>query len=826
MAVRSSRTGSDWALMIFGALMALLGLVIFAGGVWLVSLGGSYYYLLAGLGLIVSGWLLATRRPEGAWLYALIFVATVIWAFWEVGFVGWSLVPRVIGPALLAVILLFFIPVLRRWAAMRERTGPNPVQALVGLDAVGLVAIVAAFLLAGPAPGTRQPGPRAQGQAALQVTEGAPATAAAAEPKAFLDSNTAENWVSYGADNHATRFSPADQITPQNVSQLQEAWHFHTGDLPPDDEPTMPPAAGPIRYGFQNTPLKIGDRLYVCTPSQIVIALNPATGEELWRFDPKVDRGAMANVTTSTCRGVAYFEAPQPVGECQRRIIYGTLDSRLLAIDAETGQPCRSFGTDGAVDLNQGIGKTLPGYVSMTSPPTIVRGVVVTGHQVVDGQYRDAPSGVVRGWDAVTGAFRWAWDMGRPGVTTEPGPGETYTRGTPNMWTIASGDEQLGLVYLPLGNPAGDYYGGDRAPHDEQFNSSLVAVDVTTGERRWHFQTVHHDIWDYDLGSQGTLVDFPTQNGPVPALILPSKQGEIYVFDRQNGELLTPVEERPVPQGAVQGDYTSPTQPFSVGMPSLVGEQLTERDMWGISVLDQLWCRIQFHRVRYEGTYTPPAVDRPTVFFPGFNGGVDWGGAAVDPERNLLIINNNHLPNTVQLLTQEEVQEQGIRSIGEGVRTRGGYYAQRGLPYGAVSVPWRTALRVPCTAPPWGYLGVIDLRTRQFIWRVPLGTGRDHGPWGIPSMLPITMGTPNNGGAAVTRSGLIFISAALDRVIRAFDTVNGTKLWEARLPAGGQATPLTYTQNGRQYVVIAAGGHNSMETKIGDSVIAYALPGS
>lgn len=648
---------------------------------------------------------------------------------------------------------------------------------------------------------------------------------AAREADGRLDRNTAENWLAYGGNNHATRYSPADQITTDNVEQLEEAWHFRTGDLPPDDDPTMPPAASPIRYGFQNTPLKVGDTLYVCTPSQIVIALDPGSGQEKWRFDPELDREAMGNVTTSTCRGVAYYEAPEPVEECQTRIVYGTLDSRLLAIDAESGTPCASFGDNGAVNLNEGIGETLPGYVSMTSPPTIVRGIAVVGHQVIDGQYRDAPSGVVRGFDAVTGEFVWAWDMCRPGETGMPPEGETYTRGTPNVWTITSSDDELGLVYLPTGNSAGDYFGGDRRDCEEAYSSSMVAVDVTTGEEAWSFQTVYHDIWDYDIGSQATVLDFPTAEGSVQAVLVATKQGDLYVLDAATGDPLTEVEERPVPQGAVEGEWTSEVQPFSVGMPRVAGdEEITERDMWGISPLDQLWCRIQYHRLRYEGMYTPPSHEG-TVFNPGFNGGVDWGGVAVDPERNLLIVNNNNLPNIVTLFPRDEADErEDVQGIGDDVPRQGGIYPQYGLPYGASSVPWRTELRVPCTRPPWGYIGAIDLETREFVWREPLGTGRDHGPWGLPSMLPITIGTPNNGGSVVTAGGVTFIAAALDKVIRGFATETGELLWEARLPAGGQAGPMSYVHEGRQYLVIAAGGHNSMETEIGDSVVAYSLP--
>lgn len=677
--------------------------------------------------------------------------------------------------------------------------------------------IAAAFvqtLLLQTAAGAQESTPTAPAPAETQ------APAAPDEATRSPDRNTAEDWLGFGANNHGTRFSPASQITPENVSRLEKVWEFHTGDLP-----HMSPNNGPIRYGFQNTPTKVGDTLYVCTPSQQVIALNAKTGEEKWRFDPKVDKNALANVTTATCRGVAYYEAPQPTAECQTRIIYGTIDSRLLAIDAQTGQTCSSFGENGAVDLNRGIGKTVPGYVSMTSPPTIVRGVVVTGHQVIDGQYRDAPSGVVRGWDAVTGQFKWAWDMGRPGVTSEPPEGETYTRGTPNVWAPTAGDEALGLIFLPLGNSAGDYFGGDRGGEEEKYNSAIVAVDVTTGLVRWAFQTVHHDIWDYDIGSQPSLIDFPTENGVVPAVFAPTKQGQLYVLDRATGKPLTEVVEKPVPQGAVEGDWTSPTQPYSVGMPSVDGADLTEKDAWGVSPLDQLYCRIEFMKARYQGQYTPPAVGQPTIFYPGFNGGVDWGSAAYDPQRGLMIVNNNNLPNMVRLLDLAEVEERGIAPVGEKpVRTTGGWYAQKGLKYGAVSYAWLSPLGVPCVRPPWGYIGAIDLKTRQWAWRKPLGTGQDSGPWGIKSRLPITMGTPNNGGSAVTAGGVTFIAAALDNVIRAFDTQTGELLWQDRLPAGGQAGPVSYEIDGRQYVVIAAGGHTSMRTDIGDSVVAYALP--
>ena len=345
----------------------------------------------------------------------------------------------------------------------------------------------------------------------------------------------------------------------------------------------------------------------------IVIGLDAASGREEWRHDPGVADDAIPY--GATCRGVAYYAVPDaPADElCATRIIWGTLDARIIAVDAKTGQICTDFGTSGEVNLETGLGDTVPGWYAVTSPPTIVRGVVVIGAQVRDGQDENAPSGVVRGYDAITGEFLWAWDLGNPGVTSEPPEGEVYTRGTPNMWTIASGDEELGHVYLPLGNSSVDYYGSNRSALENEYATSLVAVDVTTGLDVWHFRTVNNDVWDYDLGSQATLVDFPGRGRRrVPALVLPSKQGDIYVLDRRTGEPLTGVEQRETPRGGVEPDYLAPTQPFSL-YHTLAKRDLTEADMWGMTPIDQLWCRIQFRQAAYErhlhAAHHRPALD-------------------------------------------------------------------------------------------------------------------------------------------------------------------------------------------------------------------------
>ena len=516
--------------------------------------------------------------------------------------------------------------------------------------------------------------------------------------------------------------------------------------------------------------------------------------------------------------------------DCRRRIISGTLDARLIALDADTGRPCAGFGENGQVDITAGMGKVFPGYVSITSAPTIVRGVVVTGHQVLDGQKRWAPSGVIQGFDAVTGELRWAWDMLHPERDGAPPAGQTYARGTPNMWTTAAGDEALGLVYLPMGNSAADYWSGLRSEIENRYSSSLVALDVETGKPRWHFQTVHTDVWDYDLGSQPTLVDLPTPRGVVPAVILPSKQGDIYVLDRRTGASLFDVEERPVPGGGVEPEKRSKTQPHSL-YATLAKPELTERDMWGITPIDQLVCRINFRRASYEGMYTPPTSDRHFIEYTGYNGGSDWGSVAVDPLRGVIVANYNDMPNYNILVPRAEADRRGwapredVR--GEMGGAEGAGDPQAGTPYAInVNAGWRMDFTgLLCKEPPYGGIRAIELATGKTLWDRPFGTARANGPFGIASGLPVVIGTPNNGGAALTAGGLVFIAAATDNLIRAIDIRTGETVWQDVLPAGGQATPMVYAAGGRQYVVIVAAGHHFMETPPGDYVIAYALPG-
>ena len=825
----STSTPNRSALLAALALVILLlGAVLTAGGAWLASLGGSWYYVLAGIGLLIAGVQLWRGRYSGALWFALVLAGTMLWTWWESGGNYWRWVPRLGLMVGLAFVLALMLPRLDR-----------PVSRTLSRSIAGVLALVfvAAFTLAFVPHGVTA----ASGAFPEPITSAglAPASDAPLQP---ADRPAEGDWAAYGRNNAATRFSPLQQITAENVGTLQQAWVFRTGDLPEK------------RWGAETTPLKVGDSLYLCTARNQLIALNAADGSERWRFDPKVKDASIPY--TAACRGVAYYEVPAtaqdaaladvaadlavppagvplltnlPRSACATRIIEGTLDGRLIAVDAATGKPCAGFGNNGQVDITAGMGDSPPGYVSITSPPAIVQGVVVTGHQVLDGQRRDAPSGVIQAYDAVTGALRWAWDMDQPGRSGAPPHGQTYTRGTPNMWTTATGDDQLGLVYLPMGNAAGDYWSGSRTDAQNTYATSLVAIDVNTGKPVWHFQAVRKDVWDYDLGSQATLVDYPTAAGKVPALLLPTKQGDLYVLDRRTGQLLTPAEERAVPGGGVEPEQRARTQRFSL-YHTLRKPDLTERDMWGMTPIDQLVCRIQFRKASYEGFYTPPTADRHSIEYPGYNGGSDWGSVAVDPRRGVIVANYNDMPNYNLLVPRARADQLGwvpreqVRADKGGAEGAGD--PQAGTPYAIdVNAGWRLPFtRLLCKQPPYGGIRAIDLRTGKTLWDRPFGSARGNGPFGIRSGLPIEIGTPNNGGAVVTAGGLIFIAAATDDLLRAIDLKTGKELWHAKLPAGGQANPMVYASGGRQYVVIMAGGHHFMETPAGDYVIAYALP--
>jgi len=798
-----------------GIFVTLVGLSLAVPGGWLVILGGTPYYVVAGLALVVAGVLLALRRAAGLWLYLATFAGTVAWALYEVGLDGWKLMPRLLALALLGL-----------WCSMpwivRPLSDSKPERrAAMSAGAVYALAIAGVFWSGMNV--TAQRFVHEETLAPFSVPAGGSAAARAAQPAGAEGAN---EWRYYGHTPAGDRYSPLAQLTSANVGRLHEAWRYDTGDLPRKGETT-----GGREFNFEVTPTKVGNRLYLCTPHRWVIALDATSGKPLWKFDPHTHTSANEYLA---CRGVAYYEAPAG-SACPRRIITTTGDARMVALDADTGRPCDGFGVHGFVSLTDHLGKVPPGFHFITSQPLVIRDRVVLGGWIYDNQARGEPSGVIRAYDPLTGRLAWAWDMGKADPVAPLRPGDTYTRGTPNGWGTYTADPALGMIYVPLGNATPDYYGADRRPFDDEYSSALVALDIETGRERWHFQTVHHDVWDFDLPIGPSLVDLPRAGGgTVPALVQTTKMGQLFLLDRRTGKPLADVIEKPVPTApALPGERLSPTQPYSVGMPSLAPPDLSARDTWGATPVDQLWCRIQFRRAHYSGQYTPPAPGTG-IAYPAFDGVVDWYGASIDPVHHLLIANTSYIPFTMDAMPAADAIRRGLMKPWAGWNSAQPYpkpkeFAvgpQYGTPYAVVVKPWLNLLDAPCSAPPWGKLVAIDLQTKKIAWQRPVGTTRDTNLFDTHANVPLPTGIFMIGGNIITASGLIFMGATADDYIRAFDERTGRQLWKARLPAGGQSTPITYVgADGRQYVVIAAGGHGGLRTKPGDSIVAFALTG-
>lgn len=609
-------------------------------------------------------------------------------------------------------------------------------------------------------------------------------------------------WGKWGNDDGGSRYSPLTQITPQNVWALKPAWRYHIGEL---EVPKTSSAT------FEATPIIADNQMYTCSGVTKVVSLDPETGKEIWAFDPKSDNFSTYQLN---CRGVTYARDTQiPEGQpCASRIFVGTLDMRLLSLDSKTGKLCSQFGANGIVDLRQGLGAYQRGDMAVSSPPVFIDNKIVVNARVIDNMRNDVPAGVIRAFDVHTGKLAWAWNALPPGMSNAAN-GE-LVRATPNSWAPMSSDPALGLVFVPMGNAAPDHYGADRKGLD-YYSSSVVALDAKTGKVRWHFQTVHHDLWDYDLPSQPVAFDLPTANGPRPALAQSTKQGHVFILDRRTGQPIFPVEERPVPQtGAVPQERLSPTQPFPANPAFILrGKELTENDMFGFTPYDRAKCRQLFRDNDYQGIFTPPST-RGWIQFPSFMGTTNWGGVSVDPQRGILIANTTQAAAIMKLIPRAEADAM----IKEGAPI----LPSLGSPYGLKMGPMLSPFGAPCNSPPWGTLVAIDLKAGKRLWEIPFGTTRDQAPFPIW----LNMGVPNLGGSVVTASGLVFIGATTDKFLRAFDIRTGQELWKSRLPAGGQATPMTYrlNKNGRQFVVIAAGGHKYLGTGRSDELIAYALP--
>ncbi|MBX9457649.1 MAG: glucose/quinate/shikimate family membrane-bound PQQ-dependent dehydrogenase [Rhizobium sp.] len=774
-------------LSITAVVLALMGAGLAAAGAYLIVLGGSAYYLLAGAGFLVTAFLLARRRRLALPVFGVVVLLSLAWAIWEVGFDWWQLGPR--GGIIVLIGIWLSTPWIRRKllrdGVVEEAPSPAWPVAVPVLLAL-LVAIYAMFQSPHDRPGTLPDRPASQATAST-VPDG--------------------DWHQYGRTQLGQRYSPLEQITPANVGGLEEAWRYQTGDVKrPDDvnETT-----------YQVTPLKIGNRLFLCTPHNWAIALDATTGKQLWKYDPHA--GMNPDRQHQTCRGVTYYKsAAVASGPCAERVYLPTSDARLIALDAGTGTVCEGFADKGALRLDTGMLHNPAGYYYSTSPPVIAAGKIIIGGAVNDNYSTTSQSGVIRAFDVETGALVWNWDSGNPTETDPIGPGEHYVTNSPNSWSVFSVDEALGLVYVPLGNQVPDQIGIGRSENVEKYASSIVALDVNTGADRWVRQTVHHDLWDMDVPAQPALLDLTRADGTsVPALVGPTKQGDIYVLDRRTGEPIIPVREVSAPEGAVEGDFTAPTQPVSdlTFMP----EPLLEKNMWGMTMFDQLACRINFLKLRYDGRYTPPSLDG-TLVYPGNFGVFNWGSVAVDPERQVMFGMPTYLAFTVRLVPRAEIPPKGADEKG----SEQGLNRNDGAPYGVYMGPFLGPLGIPCQAPPWGYVAAADLQTGKIAYKHVNGTVEDMTP--LP--LPFKLGVPGIGGPIITRGGVAFLGATVDDYLRAYDLATGRELWRGRLPAGGQATPMTYLDDeGRQIVLIVAGGHGSVGTKPGDYVIAYRLPG-
>ncbi|MEE5102865.1 membrane-bound PQQ-dependent dehydrogenase, glucose/quinate/shikimate family [Pseudomonas alliivorans] len=781
-----------------GIVMAILSIALLYMGAQLVAVGGSAAYSVIALGVLATAVLVFLKKKSALTLYALLMWGILLWIIYEVGFDKWQWIPRGDLFALIGFWLAMpwvVRPLLRNQAGGSTR-GFHP---FLGSTVAVMALIVIALMFYDPY--------------AVKGQIGSSAASRAAEV-------AGNEWVAYGGTQSGQRFSSLDQINPQTIDKLSVAWEYHTGDLRDADKD-----AG--EYTFEATPLKVNNRVYVCTPHNEVHALNPESGKLDWKYTPEKTRSYLQQ--HQTCRGVSYYAAPTaqnaPAAQCEKRVIMATADARLVALDADTGKLCSDFGSNGVVDLHDNMGNVRPHALMQTAAPLVAGDLIVLGGSVMDNGYDQGnPSGVIRAYNVITGNLVWNFDPENPQNTAPVSAEQNYPQDTPVAWATLSADLKNGLVYVPFGNASPDETGTRRDPNSntEKFRDALVALDLKTGAFKWKFQTSHNDLWDRDNPSQPSLLDLGKEGSKQPALLLPTKVGNIFVLNRLTGEPITPVDQARVQTGGgVPGERFAPTQPVS--RLNFIPPPLTERSMWGVTPFDQLACRTTFNTLRYDGNPWTPATESGSLIYPGNIGVFNWGSVAVDPDRQILVATPVRLAYIYNLIKRPE-QDQEKR-----------LFTKDGKPYWNENFNGDYAIRIsrlasglgiPCTAPPWGSMVGVDLNTGKTEWKRRVGTTKnlktsfmeDRFPVGFP------MGMVAHGGPLLTAGGLIFHGATADNFIRAYDVNTGEVLWQYELPAGGQATPSTYTgSDGKQYVIISAGGHGSLGTTLGDSVMAFRL---
>ncbi len=786
-----TQSNKHWALWFLGILAFGVGAFMCFPGIYLITLGGSWYYALMGAFLMVIGIMIFRGDVRGVYLYFIAFTITVIWAIWDVHTLDqwfWPLVPRLFAFMVALWLLLLGI---RKFPNVREKgEWRGRIRAARWVSGLSLVVFFGLmFMKHGVIQNDYIPNPNASAM------------------KASADMG--EEWRHYGRTNNGTRFYPGEQITTDNVKDLEVAWTYRFE------------SEGYADNADQHTPVFANDTLYSCTYNNEIHAIGPISGQRKWVYNPQAEGPFFMR-----CRGVTYYETRANAdGACSKRVVTGTVDARLIAVDADTGKPCSDFGEDGQVDLMEGMGEYPPGYYFQTSAPTVSKGRIIVGGLVVDNNSVGEPSGVVRAFDGETGELVWAWDVGRPGETDLPPQGQTYTKGTPNVWTHMAVDEDLGLVYLPTGNATPDMGTAHRRDFDNEYASSVVAVDIDTGLDVWHYQTTHLDAWDYDLPAQPSLYDIkdPNTGENIPALLQPTKRGQLFLLNRETGEPIAEVEEREVSlEGLMDGfGPLSETQPYSVGMPTIGAEPVTEQQMWGITPMDQVWCRISYRQLRYAGNEFTVPNEEPFLTYPGAQGGMNWGAAAIDENRGLAIVNDLRLPIITQLLPAD------TGPIFDHLSSPHELIApQKGTPWEIERSVFGSPLGLLCGQPPYGTISAVDLNTKELVWSRPIGTIRNLDFMNVTTGLNIPIGMPTLGGSVVTGSGLIFFGSAMDHYFRALDVETGDTIWKDKMPVGANATPISYKgEDGRQYVVISAGGATyAAPEKRGDYLIGYALP--